>query len=107
MTTNSNEKYSKFYEQYEKLDTSSQIELDNFLACIEEVGQHFVGETTYYGKIEKLNSFMPCLLSISSSVNIKDNYGDCNIHKLTWEPADFDIPADLLLRVIDRYTNSK
>jgi len=107
MTSSIPSKYDRFYEQYSKLDTTSQIELDHFLACIEEVGEHLSGETTYRGNIEKLNSFMPCLQSISSSVTIsvKEKDDDVNLHKLTWKPNDFNIPADVLLRAIDRMTN--
>jgi len=107
MTSSIPSKYAGFYEQYSQLDTTSQIELDHFLACIEEVGEHLTGETIYHGSIKKLNSFMPCLQSISSSVTIseKEIDNDVNLHKVTWKPNDFDIPADALLRAIDRLTN--
>ena len=106
MTSTISRKYDRFFEEYSKLDATSQIELDYFLACIEEVGEHLIGKTIYRGSIEKLNSFMPCLQSISSSVTIsvKEKNNDVNLHELTWEPNDLDIPADVLLRAIDRLT---
>jgi hypothetical protein len=94
---------------YNDLDQETQIRLDHFLAGIEEVGQHIVGETHFDGGEELLSKFMPCLKEISSSVHISDSYenenGNNKIYKVSWTPNDMNIPADVLLRAIDRVTN--
>lgn len=85
---------------YNNLDKYTQVKLDHFIAGVEEVGQNFVGETIYNGSREVLDSFMPCLQAISPSIYISmTNIDDNNyLHKLNWEPNDFTIPADVLVR---------
>jgi hypothetical protein len=61
MSSNSNG-VNKFNMHYNDLDQETQIRLDHFLAGIEEVGQHIVGETHFDGGEELLSKFMPCLL---------------------------------------------
>jgi hypothetical protein len=94
-----------FKEEYSKLDHETQIKLDHFIAGIEEVGQDMVGGTIFEGSVELLNSIMPCLQSISStitSVKIELENGTYR-HDLKWEPNDFIIPSDVLVRAYDRY----
>ena len=95
---------NNFNNQYSKLDTETQIQLDHFLAGIEEVGQHYTGRTIFRGSGELLSKFMPCLQSISSSICISESNldGHSNLYELTWTPNDLNIPADLLLRALDR-----
>jgi hypothetical protein len=106
MSSNSNG-VNNFNMHYNDLDQETQIRLDHFLAGIEEVGQHIVGETHFEGGEELLSKFMPCLKEISSSVHISGSYenGNNKIYKLSWTPNDMNIPADVLLRAIDRITN--
>jgi len=98
---------NNFNTHYNDLDQETQIRLDHFLAGIEEVGQHMVGETHFDGGEELLSKFMPCLKEISSSVHISGSYenGHNKIYKVSWTPNDMYIPADVLLRAIDRVTN--
>jgi len=95
---------NNFNKHYNELDSETQIKLDHFLAGIEEVGQHIVGRTIFRGSGELLNKFMPCLQTISSSICISESNldGHSNLYELTWTPNDLDIPADLLVRAIDR-----
>jgi hypothetical protein len=95
---------TNFNKHYSELDSETQIQLDHFLAGIEEVGQHIVGRTIFRGSGELLNKFMPCLQTISSSIRISESNlnGDSNLYELTWMPNDLDIPGELLLRAIDR-----
>ena len=95
---------TNFNNHYSELDSKTQIQLDHFLAGIEEVGQHIIGRTIFRGSGELLNKFMPCLQTISSSIRISESNldGQTNLHELTWTPNDLDIPADLLVRAIDR-----
>jgi hypothetical protein len=94
---------NNFNALYNNLDKDTQVKLDHFIAGVEEVGQNFVGETIYNGSREVLDRFMPCLQSISPSIyismtNIDDNN---NLHKLNWEPNDFTIIQDVLVRAYD------
>jgi hypothetical protein len=91
---------NKFNALYNKLDKDTQVKLDHFIAAIEEVGQHMVGETIFRGNKELLQRVMPCLEAISPSIyismaNIDDNN---NLHKLNWYPNDFTIIQDVLVR---------
>ena len=94
----------RFNERYNQLDLDTQVKLDSFIACVEEVGQDMVGETLFRGSKELLDRLMPCLLAISPSIYISDINIDnnTNIHKLNWEPNDFTIPADVLVRAYER-----
>jgi len=107
MTFNGDDIVNKFNEQYAKLDTATQVTLDHFLAGIDEVGQHIVGETIFRGSAELLNRYMPCIQAISSSVRISETGldGDSNLHELKWEPNDFVIPSDVLVRAYARIEN--
>jgi hypothetical protein len=95
---------NNFNKHYSDLDSETQIRLDHFLAGIDEVGQHKIGRTIFRGSGELLHKFMPCLQTISSSICISESNldGHSNLHELSWTPNDLDIPADLLLRALDR-----
>lgn len=95
---------NKFNELYNQLDIDTQVKLDSFIAGVEEVGQDMVGETFFRGSKELIDMFMPCLKAISPSIYISDINIDnnTNIHKLNWEPNDFTIPADVLVRAHER-----
>jgi hypothetical protein len=91
---------NNFNALYNNLDKDTQVKLDHFIAGIEEVGQNFIGETIYKGSKELLDRFMPCLQAISPSIYISmTNIDDNNhLHKLNWEPNDFTIIQDVLVR---------
>ena len=97
---------SYFSEEYNKLDPDTQVKLDHFIAGIEEVGQDIVGGTIFEGSSELLNSIMPCLHAISSTItSVKINLENGTYyHDLKWEPNDFIIPPDVLVRAYERYT---
>jgi len=72
------DRVNNFNRLYDGLDKEMQIKLDHFIAGIEEVGQHKVGETIYNGSVELLDKIMPCLQAISSTItylkiDINDN----------------------------------
>ena len=100
-----NKVLGNFNEEYSKLDHETQIKLENFIAGIEEVGQDIVGGTIFEGTAEFLNSIMPCLQVISSTITcVKiDLENGTYYHDLKWEPNDFIIPADVLVRANERY----
>lgn len=91
---------NKFNTLYNNLDTDTKVKLDHFIAGVEEVGQNFIGETFFRESKELLDRMMPCLQAISPSIYISiPNIDDNNyLHKLNWEPNDFTIPADVLVR---------
>ena len=92
--------------EYDKLDSETQVALDNFIAGVEEVGQDIVGETVYYGTSAQLDKFMPCLQALSTSISsIKIDLPNENCcFRLNWEPNDFIIPQEVLARVNKRHT---
>ena len=94
------DRVNKFNVLYDKLDKDTQVKLDHFIAGVEEVGQNFIGETFFRESKELLDRMMPCLQTISPSIYISiTNIDDNNyLHKLNWEPNDFTIPADVLVR---------
>jgi hypothetical protein len=94
----------KFNEEYNKLDPDTQAKLDNFMAGIEEVGQDRVGGTIFNGSAQLLESFMPSLQVISPTIAyLKIDLHDGNYcYELKWEPNDFIIPDDLLIRAYER-----
>ena len=104
MKMNRIDRENKFNELYNKLDICTQVRLDSFIAGVEEVGQDMIGDTIFHGSKELLDMFMPCLKAISSSIYISDINIDNNdiIHRLNWEPNDFIIPADVLVRAYRR-----
>ena len=104
MSSNIEDIVNNFNRHYDDLDEETQIKLDHFIAGIEEVGQHMVGETIYNGDIELLHKFMPCLQAISSTITCYkiDVYENKYIHKLQWTPDDFIIPPDVLVRAYER-----
>lgn len=95
---------NKFNELYNKLDICTKVRLDSFIAGVEEVGQDMIGDTIFHGSKELLDMFMPCLQAISPTIYISDINIDNNdiIHRLNWEPNDFTIPADVLVRAYER-----
>lgn len=107
MSNDTADRVNNFNRLYDGLDKKTQIKLDHFIAGIEEVGQHMVGETIYHGDVELLDKFMPCLQSISSTITYYkiDVYENKYIHKLQWTPDDFIIPPDVLVRAYDRISN--
>jgi hypothetical protein len=102
------DRVNNFNRLYDGLDEETQIKLDHFIAGIEEVGQHMVGETTYNGSLDLLYKFMPCLQSISSTITYCRIDIDSNkyIHKLKWTPNDFVIPPKVLVRANERISKS-
>ena len=102
------DRVNNFNRLYDSLDTDTQMKLDHFIAGIEEVGQHMVGETTYNGSMELLHKIMPCLQAISSTINyLKIDINDNKyIHKLKWTPNDFIIPPKVLVRANERISKS-
>lgn len=104
-----NKALGNFKEEYSKLDDETQIKLDHFIAGIEEVGQDMVGGTVFEGSVELLNSIMPCLQSISSTITcvkiVLEN--GTYYHDLKWEPNDFIIPSDVLVRAQERYAKNQ
>ena len=107
MSSNTADKVDNFNRLYDGLDEETQIKLDHFIAGIEEVGQHMVGETIYNGDKELLYKFMPCLQAISSTISYVKIDIDENkyIHKLQWTPYDFIIPSDVLDRANKRFSS--
>lgn len=97
-----------FSEEYNKLDPETQAKLDNLIAGIEEVGQDIVGGTIFQGSSELLRSIMPCLHTLSSTItsSVIDLDNGMQNHKLSWEPNDFIIPQNVLVRANERYAKS-
>ena len=98
------DRINKFNEEYNKLDSDMQAKLDHFIAGIEEVGQTIVGGTIFNGSAQLLESFMPLLQMISPTIAyLKIDLHDGNYcYELKWEPNDFIIPAELLVRANER-----
>ena len=104
MSDTKEDRIYKFNEEYNKLDPDTQAKLDHFIAGIEEVGQDMVGGTIFNGSIQLLESFMPSLQVISPTIAyLKIDLHDGNYcYELKWEPNDFIIPDDLLIRAYER-----
>ena len=107
MSSNTADRVNNFNRLYDDLDEETQTKLDHFIAGIEEVGQHMVGETIYNGDMELLYKFIPCLQAISSTITYYKIDIDENkyIHKLKWTPDDFIIPTDVLIRANKRFSS--
>jgi len=104
MSDTKEDRINMFNIEYNKLDPDTQAKLDNFMAGIEEVGQDTVGGTIFNGSIQLLESFMPSLQVISPTIAyLKIDLPDGKYcYELKWEPNDFIIPTDLLIRAYER-----
>lgn len=96
---------SKFNNEYAKLDSDTQIKLDDFILGIEEVGYHLSDGMKFLYDQEFLDSIWSALQAICSTLSTKKSYsfkGDVLI-ELNWEPNNFIIPPDVIARTNERY----
>jgi hypothetical protein len=99
--------FSNFNNEYNKLDIDTQKKLDDFIAGIEEVGSHFSNGINFTYDEELLDKFLPSLKTICSTLSSKKSISDQGdvILELNWEPNNFIIPPDVIVRTTERYNN--
>ena len=96
---NTQDRINNYTRLFNQLDATTQTQLNNFLAGIEEVGQNFGSGTHYNGPEEFINKVLPCLQALSPSItSLKINLlNGTYYHKLEWECRDFVLPSNVLV----------